>query len=395
MTILWVSTKPPLPPTDGGRLLAHLSIQALRARQHRVMVVAPSTEDSNRDVQKAAIADGETQLIPVKSRSHTRTLVASLMRTVPFTIARHSHDAVQRAVGRVLAAESIDVVHAEQLQAVPQVESALANGIPVVLREQNVEAVLWDGLARAVSWSRPFASLEARRVRAFEGRTIDALAATIAVTQEDADALRGLTRAPERIHIVPPLFPAELPAASHALTGDPAVVVMGSQGWLPNEDGARWFVRTVWPVVARSLSGAALHLFGLAQSGAHGPRVTWHPPPRESADAFAPGAILAVPQRIGSGVRMKILEAWARGIPVVSTRPGVAGLEVHEDRNVMLADTPETFARAFTRLHAEPDLMQTLVTGGRATLRAHHDPTMIARRLEAVYASVLAARGGR
>lgn len=414
MTILLVATKSPFPPTDGGRLLTHLSVEALRALGHRVIVVAPCAEDPSGDAhirphpnpsplpgthgrgnKASAPTDGDTHLIPVRSRSHTRTLATSWLRAVPVTIARHSHHDVRRAVHHLVASESIDVVHVEQLQGVPQAGPAVAASIPVVLREQNIEAVLWDGLAKTVSWARPFAKLEGRRVRAYERHTIETLDATIAVTPEDAQALRGLSRTPERIHSVSPPFPAELPAASRTLSGEPAIVVMGSQGWLPNEDGARWFVRTVWPFVASALRGAELHLFGLARSDADGPRVEWHPSPAESRDAFAPGAILAVPQRMGSGVRMKILEAWSRGVPVVSTRAGAAGLEEHSDGNLVRADTPEAFAQAFTRLHRHPEWATARVRGGRETLRAHHDPTKIARRLEAVYASVVAARGGR
>ena len=120
--------------------------------------------------------------------------------------------------------------------------------------------------------------------------------------------------------------------------------------------------------------------------------VARHAPPEDSRQAFAPNAVLVVPLPFGSGVRMKILEAWARGVPVVATPEGVAGLAATDGREALLASEPAAFAAAIARLHREPGLAETLVAGGRRALRERHDPGQIARRLLAAYDGVLARR---
>ncbi|HEY0781060.1 MAG TPA: glycosyltransferase, partial [Thermoanaerobaculia bacterium] len=169
------------------------------------------------------------------------------------------------------------------------------------------------------------------------------------------------------------------------LAGRPALVLLGSAGWLPNADAVAWFVSQTWPEVRLMLPEAHLHLFGAAPSGVSGPAFTVHPPPADSRDAFPAGSIHLVPLRIGSGVRMKVLEAWARGGPVVSTTRGACGLAAVDGRELLLADEPAGFCRALVRLTTEPDLAARLVAGGRAALALLHDPATIARQLIAVY----------
>ena len=173
------------------------------------------------------------------------------------------------------------------------------------------------------------------------------------------------------------------------------MVVLGSQGWVPNEEGVAWFLSAVWPAVAAALPGAVFHLFGhlfgSAPSAALPPRVVLHPSPRESAEAFRPGAVLAVPLRIASGVRMKVLEAWARGVPVVGTPAALAGLEAQDGREVLAAADAASFVRAFVRLHEEPGLAGHLIAEAHRARRERHDPERVTAGLLAFYRRLTSA----
>jgi glycosyltransferase involved in cell wall biosynthesis len=212
----------------------------------------------------------------------------------------------------------------------------------------------------------------------------------VALTARDAERLRALSGAPLTVHHVPAPFPTALPAAGERLDGAPAVVVLGG-GWLPNRDGAAWFASAVWPHVRARCPGAVLHLFGSAPRR-RGRGIVRHPSPVDSAAAFAPGAILAVPLRIASGVRIKILEAWARGVPVVATPEAAAGLEATDGVELLIARDPAGFAAAIHRLDADPAFARASVDAGRARLGAHHDPRRIAGRLVDVYTDVAGRR---
>jgi len=94
--------------------------------------------------------------------------------------------------------------------------------------------------------------------------------------------------------------------------------------------------------------------------------------------------------RVASGVRMKVLEAWARGIPVVATPAAAAGLECADGCELLLADDADGFARALDRLRSEPALRERLVAAGRAALAARHAPASVATELAAAYAMAAA-----
>jgi polysaccharide biosynthesis protein PslH len=389
MNILVVATKAPWPPVDGGRFLLRNTLEALTGAGHRPVLVAPVDPARFDLVQVRAELAGccEPRLVPAAPGHPLPSALRAWGAGMPLSVARHTLPAVRREVERCLAGERcFDVVHAEQLQALPQTASAAARGVPVVLRAQNVESDLWAETARrSPGWRGRALRREARRLARWEGEAVRRAAAVLALTAEDAARLRSLAGGQGKVRILRAAFPDLPAAAGPSLPGDPAVVVLGSQGWLPNEDSVAWFLAEVWPMTAAALPGAVLHLFGAAPPGSLPAGVVVHPPPRESSEAFAPDSILAVPLRIGSGVRIKVLEAWARGVPVVGTPAALAGLEVENGREALVANDPAAFAAALRRLASEPGLAARLVEEGRRARRERHEPARVVAELLEVY----------
>lgn len=388
MKLLLAATKAPWPPVDGGRFLLLNTLEALAAAGCRLTLVAPvdpAAFDLGR-VARELSAWCEPVLIPAAPLPPAAALLRS--SGVPLSIARHSLQAVRREVEEKLKGERFDLVHAEQLQALPQAEPAFRLGIPVVLRAQNVESDLWRAAGeRRRGLQGMFLRQEARRLAKWEGRAVRMAAATLALTAEDAARLGELAGGSGRVGVVRAPFP-ELPPGLGRLEGEPAVVVFGSRGWMPNEDSVAWYLEDVWPAVRSELPGAVLHLYGVdLASPPLG--VAIHPPPGDSGEAFPPGSILAVPLRIASGVRIKILEAWARSVPVVGTPAALAGLEVQDGREALVAREPREFATAIRRLHREPELAEAIIAEGHRARRERHDPQKVARRLLEEYEKVL------
>lgn len=381
LNVLIVATKAPWPPIDGGRFLLKTTLEGLAAAGCRITLVAPGDSDPE-EVSKALSPWCVPRLVPAAPLSPAR----AMLRRAPLSIARHSLAAVRREVERLLETGRFDLVHAEQLQALPQTEPAAARGIPVVLRAQNVESDLWAAAARrGRGMKKLLLHREAKRLADWEGRAVRRAAATLALTREDAVRLRELSGGEGNVKVVPAPFP-DLPPGTGTLPGEPAVVVFGSRGWLPNEEAAAWFQAEVWPAVRAELPGAVLHLFG---TDLDGPGVVPHPAPEDSGEAFAPGSILAVPLRIASGVRIKILEAWARGVPVVATPAALAGLDAEKGREALVAKDAGEFAASIARLHREPGLWERVVQAGRQAREERHDPGKIAERLIDEYREVV------
>ncbi|MEM7351928.1 MAG: glycosyltransferase family 4 protein [Acidobacteriota bacterium] len=392
MRILWVATKAPWPPIDGGRLVLYETLRALRAAGHRLTLVAPLAADPVRreEVTASLRPICRTEWVDAAPRPLVLDLLRSQVQRRPLTIVRHALPAMRRRVDELLQSEHYDVVQAEQVQALDAAEIAASHGVPVVLRAQNVESDLWSQTARQAGWLGWPLGWEARRLAAWEGGAVGRCPATVALTGEDAERLTELAGGPvvasdwsaSRVRPIAAPFEAELPHADRALPGTPSVVLFGSRGWRPNTGGTAWFVEAIWPHVRKALPDAVLHVFGEAPA-ARG--VVRHLPPSDSRTAYPPGAVLVVPLQVASGVRIKILEAWARGVPVLATPQAARGLAAEDGRHLLLAQDGPGFATALQRFVAEPSLAATLVEAGRQRLLDHHAPARVAERLSALY----------
>jgi glycosyltransferase involved in cell wall biosynthesis len=388
VNLLWVVTKPPWPPVDGGRLVVVHTLAALRARGHQIDLVAPHRPD---DGDAGTIVQGLTplcrpHLVPVAPRPLGVAALAALRARLPLSIARHRHAALGAVVAELLRTQRFDVVHAEQLQALTACEPAFAAHVPVVLRCQNVESDLWRDSARGLAGA--LARREATRLARFEGRALRRVAAAVALTEPDAARLALLAGAGAAIvHVAAP-FPAELPPGAPLGAAPPALAVLASSGWRPNRDGVAWLVETAWPLIRTASPAASLHLFGARDlperlAATHG--LVRHGAPVDSRDAFPADAVCVVPLRSGSGVRMRILEAWARGVPVVATPPAAHGLDARSGHELLVAGSPVELAEAIRLLDRDAGMRSSLVAAGRTRLRLAHDPDHVATQLEQVY----------
>jgi glycosyltransferase involved in cell wall biosynthesis len=95
--------------------------------------------------------------------------------------------------------------------------------------------------------------------------------------------------------------------------------------------------------------------------------------------------VFIVPLRSAGGMRVKILDAWAHGLPVVSTRIGAEGLEISQEQNILIADSPQEFAAAVIRLLEDPGFRQHLSAGGRKNVARTYDWEQVYHLWDAIY----------
>lgn len=397
MRLLWIATKPPWPPRDGGRLLLAESLAALAAQGVRITLVAPVSRGERAATCAALEKVCEPRLVAVRPRSRAFTALLSTLSRSPYSLTRHARPEVEREVARALAEVPFDLVVAEQLQAFAQSAPARQAGVPRMLRAQNVESDLWRQLGEASrGFTRALLLRQADRLARAERAALASADATIALSAADGERLRALAPDSARIEVLAPPFPGELASAEQHLAGAPALVLFGSAGWEPNRRAEQRFVDEIWPRVRAVNPTAALHWFGgVGAVGGFGerrparPGVFLHRSPATSGEAFSPGAILVLPLDIASGVRMRVLEAWARGVVLVASPAAASGLTASAGRELLLASNAEEFAVAIDRLATIPGLAERLIAGGRERLAADHAPARFAARFAALAARVI------
>ena len=398
LRLLWIATKTPWPPVDGGRLLLSETLAALAAAGAKITLVAPVRQGERAAATAALSAWCRPELVESRPRSRAGAAIRSLATGRAWSVVRHDSSALRAAVGEEIVRRRPDVVVAEQLQAFASSAPAGRAGIARLLRAQNVESDLWRQLAtRMRGAGRALVAREARRLGRAERRALEDADATVALSSDDAlhfAALEADTRRSPRIEVLPPPFPGELPSGTAHLAGRPALALFGSGGWEPNRRAERRFLSAVWPEVRRELPEARLHRFGAA-AGAPGEHdgVVAHRSPGDSRDAFDPAAPLLLPLDLASGVRMRILEAWARGTPVLASAPAASGLRFTPGEELLLATSAEEWTREIRELARRPDLASRLAAAGRARLALDHDPARFAARFLDLARDVAQDRG--
>jgi len=239
-----------------------------------------------------------------------------------------------------------------------------------VLDLHNVESVLHARCAadrgdRAALAHRVFG----RASLVLERRWLPRYSQILTASESDAEQVRaiapgaGITVYPNAIPLTPQ------PPGSD----ENAIVFSGNLEYHPNISAVRFFRSEIWPQLRRRWPDLAWRLVGknpaaVARYTAGDPRIQVVGPVEDAVAALARCRVAVVPILTGSGTRFKILEAWAAGLPVVSTTLGAEGLPAQDGVNLLLADSPAAFAEAVTRLLNCSNLRHNLGSAGRLLL---------------------------
>ncbi len=379
--MLFVATKAPYPPVGGGNAALHRLVTSLQDAGAGVRVVA---------LGPAQAADGCPYRL-LTTRRGRRSLwgtAAGLLGGAPAALARYRVPALAGLVEEALRELRPHVVQLEQLHVAWLLPSLLGR-VPVVLRAQNVESRL---VARMAALSSPplrvLLEVEARRMARVEAWACTAADLVAAISEPDAGAFRSLAPG-ARVTVLPIPWSAEAEPAAR-LDGDPPLVALGSFDWRPNRDGVLWMLAEVWPRVRDALPGAVLHLAGPGSETLPAPAgVVRHGRVPSTAALHDPRGVALVPVRAGSGVRVRLLEAWAAGMPCVTTSVGCEGLLTAADDGALVADEAAEFAAAVIRAAVEPGLRRRLTEAGRHRLEAHRGER-IARQALDLYTALAA-----
>jgi glycosyltransferase involved in cell wall biosynthesis len=133
------------------------------------------------------------------------------------------------------------------------------------------------------------------------------------------------------------------------------VFYVGDLTWPPHAQGMAWFRREIWPHIERARPGARAEIVGRGMAPGRDGRFTYFGEGDDTRPHWSRAAVAVVPLRAAAGTRLKILEAAACGVPVVSTSVGAEGLDFRDGAEIRIADRAPGFAEAVTELLADPD----------------------------------------
>lgn len=396
MNILLLTHGIPFPPDSGPRVKTYHLLRHL-AERHRVTLVClvrPDDDEAHAAGLHPFCAAVHTLRATDSLGQRLAACLAALLGRQPFTVARHASGALHALLARLVAqaarsGQPFDVVHADQL-VMAQFAERLAP--PRLFDAHNAVWRIYEAMAERHSWpSSWIIGRETQLLRAYEGRICSLFEATIAVNDEDRQALLEAAPAPGEITVVPiGVDGAELIPVPRS--GEPHVVLsLSTPAWPPNAEGIAWFTREVYPLVRRAVPDARLSICG-AQ-----PIADIRALANEATGVEVPGFVnlrpyleqagcMIAPLRSSGGMRVMLLEALARGLPTVATSLASADLDLVSGEHLLVADTPSEFADAVALLLRDPELGARLALAGRQRMLERYDWRVLYPAVDVIYA---------
>lgn len=396
MKILWVKAGKLLPVDTGGKIRSYNILRRLR-EQHDVTLLSyyGGAEDTAYAIEIGEHLAGAVTVHTGTSGSNGVTKGLDYLRRLPepapYAVTKFTSFRVQRKIRTLLAERRFDVAVCDFLSA--SLNFPRVMNTPAVLFQHNVESALWD--RQKEHEPNPVKRLayrfEAAKMGRYERAAVRRFDHVIAVSDGDREIMKTMTDS-TCISVVPTGVDLEqFQAAAGQGATNPLVVFLGSMDWEPNIDAVEYFCRESWPRIRASVPGAKFRIVGrnphprVKRLASECIEVTGTVP--SVIEHLREAAVVVVPLRVGGGTRLKIFEAMAMGKAVVSTSIGAEGLDVHDDRDILIADTAESFAASTVALLNDRVLRQRIELAA-SELAAQYDWSVIARRFEQVLARV-------
>ena len=384
-------------PADAGPKVKTLQVLRYLAARHEVVYCTfVRSEQEVKDAEKLQDICQRIETVPIRRSkvSDARYLLESLATGDSFILHRDDRAEMRAKVRQLLEEERIEVLHVDQLNMMRFVPDDWSG--TVILDEHNAVWQVMERLQKGATnpLSRWLLKREVRLMRKIEGAACRRAQVVLAVSTHDREALQEVAGTAVPIEVVPITVDAErFRTTWEARDPQPnRLFTIGTMFWPPNSEGVLWWLRegyghlrSLCPEVTYDIVGARppQSLQTLAEQCAG---VRLHGYVADAEPYWRQSTVLAVPLLSGGGVRVKILEAMAMGLPVVSTTVGCEGLDVQDGVHLLIADTPKDFAHACATVLQDKVLARSLAQNARELILEKYDANVALRGLDEAYA---------
>jgi Glycosyl transferases group 1 len=391
-SLLWIVPKSPVPATDGARVATYNLMHGVLAKGARInLVVVPTAQEAScidlghlrreLPISEVTVLPRPTSLQGI-SRYPLMTLWWARRPHFPLTVAPFLARGVAQTLTKLIREFRGDAVVYDGLHVAAHLSSekpGVEDGVRYVLRAHNKEAELWRRRAAVgKSWlERRLFLAQSKAMMRFEHYVVRHARGVATVSDHDrALFLREMRDLPpDRIATVPIGYDfGSPPPFPHA---DPwRLLFVGRLDWPPNRAGLKWFLDEVWPRVEQEAPRWSITIGGSGDGGwlrayRHLSRLDLRGFVDDLAGLYAEASLAVVPLFVGSGIRVKVIEAGRYSRPCLSTGVGVEGLGLSDERDYFRAETAQEWQRCL--ITVTPNEMRVRGEQARECLRARYE----------------------
>ena len=413
MQVFYLTTEFPWPAASGGaaRTLSQLRTIASLSEVDAITLLSV-TERAISKAEVSALAMsfwdlGATKKLRVVPpifhpihlcdfKRYVPKVLALRLRGVPYLAGKWNSTVLRKRLCRELREAAVDVLYIDHLGMARYLRDIKCERpfCRTILDQHNVESDFFKEFADAKTGVKKIlAEAEYRAARKFEEQALRQVDSVIAISGEDAKRFKSL--AGVRAHVIPVVVSLERKERPHL--SKPHFCYVGNLRWKPNVAGLDWFCQEVWPLVRKRVPDATFEIAGVGlkprASGSLPVPDSWKMPGIETVGflqdlepLYRRSLGVLAPVLGGSGVRMKLLEGFRAGMPIVTTPDAAHGLHLVDGVQALIAADAAGFAERVERLVVDESLCVHLREGGYAYIKEHHSLNIAQHRMRCALA---------
>lgn len=372
-------------------------ISGLADLGHKVKVLAINTNKYT--VNPEEIPEDIKQQTGIELVHHNLTVkpipaLKNMLLNKSYHVERFKSPAFNKKLIEILQKNTFDIVQLELVYMSPYIETIRKySKAKIILRAHNIEHMIWQRIAEGTHnlFKKFYINHLVSTLQNYEISILDEYDGIVPITGEDAEFFEA--------HSSRPVFPVSFGLNLDNFTilkeqqVENAVFHIGAMNWMPNDEGIKWFLEEVWPLLHEKQPALKVFLAGrempdwLKNLKLGNVEIVGEVP--DAQEFIAAKSISIAPLLSGSGIRVKIIESMALGKPVVSTSIGAEGINYTDGVNILIADTPEEFCDAILSLYLHPDESKKIGANARKLVNEEHSTKNIIDRLVSFYQSIL------
>lgn len=364
--IVWLKSGPLHPVDTGGKIRTYQMLKELN-RRHPVHYVALDPTARQHTAEAGEYSSQQTwidwQETPKNSPKFAGELLGNLLLSRnPYVIDKYRSSAWEQIIAKLDGEQGMDVLVCDFLTPAPSVfHGGFRPRTPCLLFQHNVEALIWERMAaNATGLKKWYLNSQWQRLRTVEREFCSKFDAVVGVSDNDCDLMRKDYGLGNVLGSVPTGVDVDFFQPSKEPAKPGKIVFLGSMDWQPNIDCVLYFNEAIWPRIKAADPQATFVIVGrkppekvLALAKAD-PSIIITGTVPDVRPHLSDASVMVVPLRAGGGTRIKIYEALAMALPVVSTRVGAEGLDITDKEDIRLEDEPNAFADAVIELLKSP-----------------------------------------
>lgn len=389
MKLLMLTPYLPYPLLTGGQTRSYNLIKRLSSLGHEITLFSLIKIDEER--KYVGELEKFCKEVQVFQRSEKPWTIGNILKTgfsfYPFLVVRNWAKGEKSAIEKKLKGKKFDLIHAETFYVMPHIPKTK---IPILLVEQTIEYLVYRHYAESYPnlFLRPFLYFDVLKMKYWEKKFWSRANKVAAMSKEDKQIM--LSQLPNLdVDIVPNGVDSNFFGKSVANRSElPIILYLGNFTWLQNREAVKILIEKVWSKIKSSIPMVKLWIIGkdarkfFPDLSANDIRV------EEVADVrkiYQEASVLVAPIYGGGGTRYKNFEAFASGLPVVTTSIGIGGIDAKDGEEVLVRDKPEEISEAAIELLNNPKLAKKIADNAKRLVKEKFDWDPIARNLSRIY----------